>query len=90
MHHVNVHDVCIWSVYLLGVVQEEVGVVRVGLAEDHGGGGHGGGRLAGDVGAGVVAVDLVRLPRRRHVLRPLPAVVVRVAVPHLFKKKLGD
>jgi hypothetical protein len=69
--------------YLLGVVQEEVRVVRVGVAEDDGGGGHGRGGLAGDVGARVVPVDLVRLPRRRHVLRPLPAVVVRVAVAHL-------
>ena len=69
--------------YLLGVVQEEVRVVRVGVAEDDGGGGHGRRGLAGDVGARMVPVDLVRLPRRRHVLRPLPAVVIRVAVAHL-------
>jgi hypothetical protein len=67
---------------LLRVV-EEVRVMRVGAAEDEGGGGEGGGRLAGEVGAGVVLVDAVRLARRRHVLGPLPAVVVRVAVPHL-------
>ena len=64
-------------------MQEEAGVVRVVLPEHHGGGGHGGGGLAGDVRPGALAVDLVRLPRRRHVLRPLPAVVVRVAVAHL-------
>jgi hypothetical protein len=53
--------------------------MRVGAAEDDGGGG----RLAGEVGARVVLVDAERLARRRHVLGPLPAVVVRVAVPHL-------
>jgi hypothetical protein len=57
--------------------------VRVVVPEHHGRGGHGGGGLAGDVGARSLAVHLVRLPRRRHVLRPLPAVVVRVAVAHL-------
>jgi hypothetical protein len=57
--------------------------MRVGAAEDDGGGGERGGGLAGEVGARVVPVDAVRLPRRRHVLGPLPAVVVRVAVPHL-------
>jgi hypothetical protein len=65
------------------VVQEEVGVMRVGAAEDDGGRGERGGGLAGQVGARAVLVDAVRLPRRRHVLRPLPAVVVRVAVAHL-------
>jgi hypothetical protein len=69
--------------YLLCVMEEEVGVVRVGLPEDHGGGGQRGGGLAGDVGSWTLAVDLVRLPRRGHVLRPLPAVVVRVAVTDL-------
>ena len=69
--------------HLLGVVQEEVGVMRVGAAEDDGGRGEGGGGLAGEVGARVVLVDAVRLPGRRHVLGPLPAAVVRVAVPHL-------
>ncbi|KAB8088827.1 hypothetical protein EE612_013560 [Oryza sativa] len=68
---------------LLGVVQEEARVVRVGLAEDDGRGGHRRRRLAGDVGARPLPVHLVRLPRRRHVLRPLPAVVIRVAVPDL-------
>jgi hypothetical protein len=57
--------------------------VRVGAAEDDGGRSEGGRGLAGEVGPRVVLVDAVRLPRRRHVLRPLPAVVVRVAVPHL-------
>jgi hypothetical protein len=70
-------------IYLQGVVQEEAGVVRVGLAEDHGRGRHGRRSLAGDVRARVLPVDLVRLARRGHVLRPLPAVVVRVAVAHL-------
>ena len=69
--------------HLLGVVQEEVGVMRVGAAEHDGCRGERGGGLAGEVGARVVLVDTVRLPRRRHVLGPLPAVVVRVAVPHL-------
>ena len=69
--------------YLQRVVEEEAGVVRVVLPEHHGRGGHGGRGLAGDVGPWPVAVDLVRLPRRRHVLRPLPAVVVRVAVADL-------
>jgi hypothetical protein len=73
------------STYLLGVVQEKVRVVRVGVAEDDGRGRHGRRGLAGDVGARVVPVDLVRLPRRRHVLRSLPAVVVRVAVAHLHE-----
>ena len=73
------------TTYLLGVVQEQVRVVRVGVAEDDGRGRHGRRGLAGDVGARVVPVDLVRLPRRRHVLRPLPAVVVRVAVAHLHE-----
>ena len=71
------------NIYLLGVVQEKVRVVRVGVAEDDGRGRHGRRGLAGDVGAWVVPVHLVRLPRRRHVLRPLPAVVVRVAVADL-------
>ena len=79
------------TAYLLRVVEEEVRVVRVAGSPEHDGrGGHGGGRLGGHLRAGVLGVHLVRPPRRRHVLRPLPAVVVRVAVPHLFKKKLGD
>jgi hypothetical protein len=57
--------------------------MRVGSSEDDGGRGERGGGLAGEVGARVVLVHAVRLPRRRHVLGPLPAVVVRVAVPHL-------
>jgi hypothetical protein len=69
--------------HLQRVVEEEAGVVRVVLPEHHGRGGHGGRGLAGDVGPWPVAVHLVRLPRRRHVLRPLPAVVVRVAVADL-------
>jgi hypothetical protein len=68
---------------LLCVVEEEVRVMRVGSSEDDGGGGERGGGLAGEVGARVVLVDAVRLARRRHVLGPLPAVVVRVAVTHL-------
>jgi hypothetical protein len=69
---------------LLSVVEEEMGVVGVaGAAEDDGCGGHGGGGLCGDLRPGVLGVHLVRVPRRRHVLRPLPAVVVRVAVADL-------
>ena len=64
--------------------------MRVGLAEADGGGGHGGGGLAGDVGSRAAAVHLVRLPRRRHVLRPLPAVVVGVAVSHLHTHAMID
>ena len=77
------------SAHLLGVVQEEVGVMRVGAAEDDGGGGERRGGLAGEVGARVVPVDAVRLPRRRHVLGALPAVVVRVAVAHLSAASKG-
>ena len=68
---------------LLGVVEEEVGVVRVGAAEHDGRRRERRRRLAGEVRPRVVPVHAVGLPRRRHVLRPLPAVVVRVAVAHL-------
>jgi len=74
---------------LLGVVEEEARVVRARAAEHDGGRGHGGGGLADEVGAGVVAVDLVRLPRRGHVLGPLPAVVVGVAVADLGPQHVG-
>jgi len=74
---------------LLGVMEEEVGVVRVGRSEGHGGGGQGGGGLAGDVRARAFTVDLVRLPRRGHVLRPLPAVVIGVAVANLGPELVG-
>uniref|UniRef100_A0A804PFF3 Uncharacterized protein n=1 Tax=Zea mays TaxID=4577 RepID=A0A804PFF3_MAIZE len=74
---------------LLRVVEQQVRVVRVPGAAEHGGrGGHGGGGLGGDLGARVLRVHLVRAARRGHVLGPLPAVVVRVAVPDL-RPQLG-
>ena len=74
---------------LLRVVEQQVRVVRVAGGAEHGGrGGHGGGGLGGDLGARVFRVHLVRPPRRGHVLGPLPAVVVGVAVAHL-RPQLG-
>lgn len=69
----------------MGMGEELIGIGRVGAAEDDGGGGHGGGGFPGEVRTGVAGVDLVGLPRGGHVLRPLPAVMVRVPVSHLEK-----
>lgn len=70
---------------LLRVGEELVGVGRVGAAEDNGGGGHGSGGLSGEVRPWVVDIDAVSLAASCHILRPLPAGVVRVPITHLHK-----
>ena len=57
--------------------------------KNNGRGGHRSSGLSGEIGPGIALVDLVRLPRRRHVLRPLPAVMIGVSITHLsyFSKK---
>jgi hypothetical protein len=68
---------------LLRAAQELGGVGAVDAAEGDRGGRERGGRLGRHVGAVVGGVDLVGGPGRRHVLRPLPAVVVAPRAPHL-------
>ncbi|BAS97103.1 Os06g0257050 [Oryza sativa Japonica Group] len=77
------------GVNLDGAVEEAVGVVGVGVAEDDGGGGEGGGGLGGDVGAGVGGVDLVDGARGVHVLGALPAGVVAEGVADLDVHRVG-
>jgi len=72
----------------LGLVEERARVLLV-VAEHHGGGGEGGGRLGGDLRPGRLLVDLVQRPRRLHVLRPHPALVVQVGVADLNIKDGG-
>nr|GMC98113.1 hypothetical protein VIGAN_03027600 [Ipomoea batatas] len=69
---------------MVGVLEQLIGVGRVGAAEDDGRGGHGGGGLAGEVGSRPAWVNFVSRPRSRHVLRPLPAIVVGVTISHLY------
>nr|GMC51750.1 hypothetical protein VIGAN_03027600 [Ipomoea batatas] len=68
---------------LLCMVEEKVRVMRVCWAEHDGRCRHCRGGLGRHVGAGVALVDFVGSPRRRHVFRPLPTVVIRVAVTYL-------
>ena len=68
--------------YQLGLVEECARILLV-VAEHHGGGGEGGGGLGGDLRPGRLLVDLVQRPRRLHVLRTHPALVVQVGVTDL-------
>lgn len=73
-------------VYLFGMVQEEVRVMRIPRPENDGGGGHGGSCLSGEIRPRIALINLIRPTRRRHVLRPLPTVVVGVSIPNLNTK----
>ena len=65
------------------MVQQKVGVVWVCSPKHNRSRGHGGGRLGRHLRAGVLLVHLVGAAGGRHVLRPLPAQVVGVAIAHL-------
>lgn len=71
------------SSHLVRVLEQLRRVGAVVAAEDNGGGGHGGSGLSGEVGSRVARVDSVSGSRRRHVLRPLPAVVVGGSISNL-------
>ena len=72
------------------MLEELVGVAGVGGAEDERRRRHCCGGFPGELGPRVLGVQPVRLPARRHVLRPLPAVVVRVTVADLHACKEND
>nr|GMC88280.1 hypothetical protein Iba_chr04eCG8590 [Ipomoea batatas] len=59
--------------------------MRISFAEHDRGGGHGSSCLSGEIRPGIILVDLESSPGRRHVLRPLPAVVISVAIADLQK-----
>lgn len=69
---------------LAGMGEELIGIGRVVVAEDDGGGSHSGGGFSGEIRPGIAWVDLVSVAVRRHVLRPLPTVMVRVPISHLI------
>ena len=69
--------------YLLGVLEESVGVAGVGAAKHERGRRHCCSGLPGEFGPGVLGVKAVGLTARRHVLRPHPAIVVRVTIADL-------
>ena len=69
---------------LAGMGEKLVSIGGVVVAEDEGGGGHSGGGFSGEIRPGITRVDLVSPSVRRHVLRPLPAVVVCVTISHLI------
>lgn len=65
--------------------EEEIGVLGIVWSENYGSCSHRSSSLGCHFGAWVLAVDLVCGPRRRHVLRPLPADMVGISIADLFK-----
>ena len=61
------------------------GVSRIRVSEDEGCGGHSGGGFSGEIRPGIAGVDPVGPPVGRHVLWPLPAVMVTVTISYLIE-----
>lgn len=72
---------------LLGMVEQLVGVDRIGVPENDRSRGHCSCSFSGKIRPGFAGVDPIRMAIRSHVLWPLPAVVVCVSITHLFQKK---